>query len=353
MLTNFIHLLMETNSNFNISITSLREKIDQMVTQGSVPDKYKSILEGFLESYQSVISSHGKKVEDYLPTFNLFLSLIEQQFKNPYLFEPYHERIRQPIDCYNFGLDFLRPLVDLPRSTAEGLEHLQAIVSHLDKQENVILLANHQIEADPQAISILLENTASVFAEKLIFVAGTRVTTDPLAIPFSMGRNLLCIHSKKYIDNPPEQKHEKQLYNKRTMELMSELLSQGGHAIYVAPSGGRDRANVDGVIEVAPFDPQSIEMFYLMAQRAKRPTHFYTLALSTYHLLPPPETTDTEIGETRITHGGAIHLCFGPRVDMENIPGFTGDMDKHEKRRLRAEFLWRQVKDNYDKFPEN
>ncbi len=100
----------------------------------------------------------------------------------------------------------------------------------------------------------------------MIFVAGERVITDPLAVPFSMGRNLLCIFSKRYIDHPPEQKMKKQLHNKRTMELMSELLSEGGKAIYVAPSGGRDRPNADGVVEIAPFDPQSIEMFYLMAR---------------------------------------------------------------------------------------
>ena len=31
-------------------------------------------------------------------------------------------------------------------------------------------------------------------------MAGGRVVGDPLAQPFSMGRNLFCVHSKKYID---------------------------------------------------------------------------------------------------------------------------------------------------------
>ena len=342
---------MEQNSKSNHTLQSLREKIKSLTTNGSVPEKYEKILEGFLESYQSVIASHGKNLSQCLPSFDLFLTLIENQFQNPYLFEPYHQRIREPIDYYKFGVDFLRPLVDLSLSTANGLHHLKDIVTKLQRKENVILFANHQIEADPQAISVLLGNHEPEFAEKLIFVAGTRVTTDPLAIPFSMGINLLCIHSKKYIDTPPFLKHEKQLHNKRTMELMSELLSEGGHAIYVAPSGGRDRANAQGVVEVAPFDPKSIEMLYLMTKKAKCLSHFYTLALSTYHLLPPPETTDTEIGEKRITHGGAIHLAFGPEVNMEEIPKLTSDMGKQEKRNLRAEFLWRQVKDDYDKFP--
>ena len=36
------------------------------------------------------------------------------------------------------------------------------------------------------------------------------MTTDLLAMPFSMGRNLLCIFSKKHVDNPPELKSTKQ-----------------------------------------------------------------------------------------------------------------------------------------------
>lgn len=46
---------------------------------------------------------------------------------------------------------------------------------------------------------ILLDPTYPDFAERTIFVAGDRVTTDLLAQPFSMGRNLLCIYSKKHL----------------------------------------------------------------------------------------------------------------------------------------------------------
>ncbi len=323
-----------------------------MISSKGFPQKYKKILNAFLESYQSVIAAHGGDLSAYIPLLDLFLSLIKDQLQTPYLFKPYHQAIRGPIDYYQFGIDFLKPLVDLPHSTVSGLEYLKMILSLLKKGENVILFSNHQIEADPQAISILLEKEAPEFAENLIFVAGTKVTTDLLAIPFSMGRNLLCIHSKKYIDKPPSQKHEKQLHNKRTMQLMSQLLKSGGCAIYVAPSGGRDRANDQGVVEVAPFDPQSIEMFYLMTQKAGRPTHFYTLALSTYRLLPPPKKTKAKIGEKRVTHGGAIHLSFGPKVEMNQIPLFEPEMNKYEKRKSRAEFLWRQVKADYNRFPD-
>lgn len=343
-------LLMDKKSNGKIS--SLLAKIDACLADQEITQKYAEILKAFLGSYQEVIREHGDDPEAFTEVFDLFIDLTKEQIKAPFQFQPYHEKVRSPIDYYKFGLDFLRPLVDLPHSTVTGIENLDRMEALLKKKENVILFANHQIEADPQAISILLEKTHPKFGEELIFVAGTRVTTDPLAIPFSMGRNLLCIHSKKYIDTPPEEKHEKQMHNKRTMERMVDLLVEGGHAIYVAPSGGRDRANTEGVVEVAPFDPQSVEMFYLMAKKAGGKTHFFPLSLSTYHLLPPPETTEVELGESRITRGGAIHLHFGKEIDMDHFPGAEEANDKKQLRRIRAEHLWECVNDEYEKFPK-
>ena len=337
---------MEKNSKFKPFFS----KLEQYVKEGSISPKAGHILEKFYLGYQQAISSkEGPKDYHHEMFFNL-LHLIKQQCLEPFVFQPYHEHMRKPFDYYQFGLDLLKPLVDMPHSFVLGLDHLKNIVSSLEKGENAIFLANHQAEADPQAISILLENYYPKFAEEMIFVAGERVITDPFAAPFSMGRNLLCIFSKRYIDHPPEQKMKKQLHNKRTMELMSELLSEGGKAIYVAPSGGRDRPNEQGIVEVAPFDPQSIEMLNLMAQRAGHPTHFYPLALKTYQLLPPPQTVQVELGEVRTTKRAGIHLAFGPQIDMENFPG-NDSKDKHERRSARAEYICNLVRQDYAKFP--
>jgi glycerol-3-phosphate O-acyltransferase len=162
-----------------------------------------------------------------------------------------------------------------------------------------------------------------------------------------MGRNLLCIYSKKYVENDPETKADKLLHNQRTMKLMSQLLSEGGKCIYVAPSGGRDRQGPDGKIEVAFFDPQSIEMFWLMAKKANHPTHFYPLALSTYDLLPPPERVEKQLGESRVTKATPIGLAFGPEIDMENFPG-SDQRDKKVKRQKRAQFIWETVNKDYE-----
>ena len=315
--------------------------------EGSIPPKYANILEKFYLGYHQAVSSQESSHELF---FLELLDLIKQQCLEPFVFQPFHKRIRHPFDYYQFGVDLVKPLVDMPHSTLHGIEHLKEIAASLEKGENAIFLANHQVEADPQVISILLEDSFPKIAEEMIFVAGERVITDPLAVPFSMGRNLLCIFSKRYIDQPPDQKMKKQLHNKRTMELMSELLSEGGKAIYVAPSGGRDRPNASGVVEIAPFDPQSIEMLYLMAVRAGHPTHFYPLALKTYELLPPPETIQVELGEERIAKRADIHLAFGQRIDMENFPG-SDSQDKHARRSARAEYIWNLVRRDYVKFP--
>lgn len=337
---------MEKNSKFEPFYTQLKLYVEE----GAIPEKYASIIEKFYLCYQEAVSGAEKPTGDHHKIFLTLLTLIKEQCQNPFDFQPYHALIRKPFDYYQFGLDLVRPLVDLSRSTLSGMEHLEAIAKSLEKGENAIFLANHQIEADPQAISILLESSFPKLAEEMIFVAGERVITDPLAVPASMGRNLLCIYSKRYIDNPPEEKMKKQLHNKRTMERMSQLLSEGGKSIYVAPSGGRDRPNSAGVVEVAAYDPQSIEMFYLMSQKAGRPTYFYPMALKTYELLPPPQTVQMELGEARVTGRAGIHIAFGPKIDMENFPG-SDLKDKHARRLARAEYICGLVKREYAQFP--
>lgn len=129
---------------------------------------------------------------------------------------------------------------------------------------------------------------------------------------------------------------------------MSQLLKQGGKCICIFTSGGRDRISPEGKVEVAPFDPRSIEMCYLMAQKAGHPTLFYPMALATHHLLPPPQTIQIELGEERKAQRGAIHLCMGPAIDMEHYPGYDLE-NKHDRRQKRADYIWSQVLADYEK----
>jgi glycerol-3-phosphate O-acyltransferase len=329
---------------------SFTQRLQQYQDKGWIPEKYRIILEDFHKCYVSTLIDHHIDHTKHEKIFDIYLDLVKEQIQNPYSFASYHEQVLRPFNFYEFGLNFMRPLVDLSISSLHGLENLAKINHETAQGHNVILLANHQIEADPLAISLLLEKKFEKLGREMIFVAGERVLTDPLASPFSMGINLLCIYSKRYIDTPPEQKTQKQLHNKKTMERMSALLAEGGKCIYVAPSGGRDRRNTQGVVEVAPFDAQSIEMFYLMAQKAKRPTFFHPLSLATYDLLPPPETIQVELGELRKTQRGGIHATFGQAIDMENFPG-SDLSDKHARRQARADYIYSLVKQEYSKFP--
>lgn len=306
----------------------------------------EGMLLDFYESYKEAVTQNKVDIRSLDDELCNFLEFIADQYTSPYHFGLFHKKITEPFNYYQFGMDFLRPLIKMKESTILGIENLDEIVSLLSKGENVIFLANHQTEPDPHAIALLVEKSYPKLAQEMIFVAGHRVVTDPLTVPFSMGLNLLCIYSKNYIEHPPEQKYSKMLHNQKTMKKMSELLTEGGKCIYVAPSGGRDRPNKDGVVEVKPFDAQSIEMFWLMAKYGKKPTHFFPLALSTFDLLPPPNEIVVSLGEDRRAKCSPIHLNFGKEIKMD---GFTGE--KREKRQKRADSIWSEVCRLYSELP--
>jgi glycerol-3-phosphate O-acyltransferase len=313
----------------------------------SLPQEIVETLTVFCESYLQAICVQEKDLHPFLATFNTFLDSVVDSLRDPPHFAYYHQAIRKPFDYYQLGLDFIRPLVDMQRSSVKSQVVLKDIVNTLSDHHNVILFANHQTEIDPQIISLLIEKEFPQLAEEMIFVAGHRVVSDPLAIPLSLGRNLLCIYSKRHIDYPPEKKVEKLQHNTRTLKVLEELLSEGGKCVYVAPSGGRDRRDQEGHIEVAPFDPHSIEMFFLIAKQAKKPTHFHTLALATYPLLPPPNHVLVELGEARHVHFAPAHLVFGPKIDMEEIAPYETTKDKKLRRQERAAYIWRKIVQDY------
>jgi glycerol-3-phosphate O-acyltransferase len=229
------------------------------------------------------------------------------------------------IDFYQFGSNFFRPVMDLKSVETNVLyadTHIQQIQEQLNNGENVIFFANHQSEADPQVVSACFELAGySEMAAQCIYVAGHKVTTDPLAIPFSMGRNLICIHSKKHIDADPETKPMKQKQNLKAMNaLLSSLKEESGTLIWVAPSGGRDRRNVEtNTVPIAPFDSKTIDMFRLMGNKSKKPTHYYTMAMVSYDLCPPPDFVVAGTGESRNVRFSPVGIAVG--AELESVGG--------------------------------
>jgi glycerol-3-phosphate O-acyltransferase len=327
---------------------SFAQKLEQYRQSGQLPDKTATLMQRFYQSYMEGIRSCGLDPAAFEGKQIGFLELVVKQVTNPHPFENFHRHVTAPIDYYSFGIELFRPMVNEEASRVKGEEQLAQMRRQIAAKENVVLLANHQTELDPQVISMLLENSYPEIGKEMIFVAGDRVLSDPMAVPFSLGRNLLCIYSKRHIDHPPERKEEKLRYNQKTMQAMERLLSEGGQCIYIAPAGGRDRPNAEGVFEVAPFDPQSLEMLFLTARKAERPTHFYPLALRSAALLPPPSTvTVGELGEWRKTTFTPLYGAFGAEIDLEQFPG--NDLkDKKERRQARAEYIHSLVKREYD-----
>ena len=56
------------------------------------------------------------------------------------------------------------------------------------------MLYNWLSIAPAQVWALLLESTHLGLSTDVVYVAGDRVVTDPLCKPFSMGRNLFCVH---------------------------------------------------------------------------------------------------------------------------------------------------------------
>lgn len=314
-------------------------KLHFYAQKGLVASEFVSTIEAFYPIYKAA-AEHS----DYAwkKPFMDWIDFVTNQLQKPYAFEIFHKALRSPIDYYQFGLDFIRPLVDFDKSLLLGEENIREIITSISHKENVFLLANHQTEPDPQLISLLLEKDFAEFASKIIFIAGDRVIKDALAVPFSLGRNLLCIYSKKHIDFPEEEKTFKILHNQKTLKKLGDLLKEGGYCFYIALSGGRDRQNKEGIVEVAPFDPQSLEMLALLAQQTSYPTHFYPLALSTYALMPPPLEVEKELGEERLAFFKPVGVAFGSKIPLSFFSQ-EKTTEKKTERKKRAEEVWKLV----------
>ena len=78
--------------------------------------------------------------------------------------------------------------MDFKRSLLGHAERFAQIQEQLDAGHNVVILANHQTEADPAVWALLLEAAFPRLAADVIYVAGDRVVMDPLVAPFSKGQ---------------------------------------------------------------------------------------------------------------------------------------------------------------------
>ncbi|MED6205947.1 hypothetical protein PIB30_022393 [Stylosanthes scabra] len=271
-------------------------------------------MEEVYNNYKNAVVKSGNPKADEIVLSNMsaFLDRIFLDVTDPFVFEPHHKAKREPFDYYTFGQNYIRPLIDFKNSYVGNMPLFVEMEEKLKKGQNIILMSNHQTEADPAVIALLIEKKTPHLAENMTYVAGDRVITDPLCKPFSIGRNLICVYSKKHMLDDPSKLEMKKSANTRSLKEMAVLLRRGSQIIWIAPSGGRDRADPKtGEFAPAPFDPASVDNMRRLVENSGPPAHIYPMSLLCYDIMPPPATVEKKIGEKRIIsfHGTALSVA--------------------------------------------
>jgi len=110
-----------------------------------------------------------------------------------------------------------------------------------------------------------------------------------------------------------------------TLQAMQGLFREGRQVVWVAPSGGRDRPAPDGTVSFSTFDPKTVQMFSIVARKAKIKTHYFPMALFTYPICPPPDTVGNEMGERRTCASSPVGVFIGREIadDGGGVEGMT------------------------------
>jgi len=275
------------------------------------------------------------------------------QFKDPYTFPSFHQRMITPTYSYfEFGQRYVASLTDFANSVLGHRERWDQAAAQLAAGENVVLLANHQTEADPGVFAHMLMSVHPSMAEEVVYVAGDRVVTDPMCKPFSMGRNLFCVHSKKHLNDIPEQRAAKMETNRKTLIAMQRSLNKGGMLIWIAPSGGRDRPNAEGKYIPDKFDPAAVELMRSLTARAKKPGHIYPMAMFSWPMMPPPKTIDKDIGERRITNWTPVGISLCEELDVSKVLSGINTDDKEQQQKALAEAAHRASVEEFEALQE-
>ena len=321
-------------------------------SSGQVPERLIGAVNELYMNYKNAILGSGLPGANEEFVAKVMASVCERVLLqlNPaaaFTFPSYHERILEPYNYYNFGQRYIRGLVDFSTSMLGNESGFKEIEEQLKRGENVVLLANHQTEADPAVFALLLEAKFPDLATDVIYVAGDRVVTDPLCKPFSMGRNLFCVHSKKHMGDDPEIKADKMATNRKTLRAMQNALNEGGKLLWIAPSGGRDRA-VDpktGENIPDPFDPSAVELMRALITKAKPEGHLRPFAMYSHRIMPPPKVVEKDIGEKRLVFHAPVGISIGQELDVDSI--LSGIEDKDERQKALAQAAWEQTMDEY------
>ncbi len=323
--------------------------LDKLVEAGKCPPQLVLGFKDFYENYRTAVVGSGAPGADEAFATRVQATIADvvfAQFVQPYTFPSFHKRILEPYDYFKFGQRYVGSLIDFSASTVGNVETFAAIDAQLAAGHNVVLLANHQTEADPGVFAHMLASSFPRLSQEVIYVAGDRVVTDPLCKPFSMGRNLFCVHSKKHLDDVPELKASKQETNRKTLVAMGRALAEGGKLIWIAPSGGRDRPKADDTWRPDSFDPAAVELMRSLLARSKHPGHLYPMAMWSWKLMPPPKTVDKSLGERRLTNYTGVGISVGAELDVDALTAPAG-ADREAAARALSEAAFASTTEQY------
>jgi len=340
----------------------IRSEEDIYTVAGAFPESVRAQFLDWYEGYKVQVTApqpHGPGLseEELVVIFNRIIDRLILMKKQKFNFASRHEGIIEPYDYFEFGQEYVKPLIDFDKSWVRNPELWEEASAAVKRGENVVLLANHQSEADAAFLPLFFPEDETL-ARDVYYVAGGRVVGDPLAQPFSMGRNLFCVHSKKYIDIETDAAQKKQMntQNRRTLTELSRAMKTGGVMIWLAPSGGRDRLTETEPRRPKPagFDSAAVEMFRSIGEKSGKPTHLYPMAMATYSIMPPPDGRNKALGEKRVTKYTGIAVSLAPEVDTSDgaawRPAPTGDAkaDKELAAEAITQHLFEQVCAEYD-----
>eukprot|EP00850_Spirogloea_muscicola_P021404 SM000247S08293 [mRNA] locus=s247:155693:158172:- [translate_table: standard] len=305
-------------------------------------------MKAFYYNYRSAVerSNAADPIAVAVTVMATVFDRVMVQFEEPFTFPSHHLRMMDPYDYYAFGQNYVRPLIDFDTSYLGNQAVFDTIQQQILEGHNVVLLANHQTEADPAVMALMLEHTHPLLAENLTYVAGDRVVLDPVCKPFSMGRNLLCVFSKKRLHDVPELADAKAAANRRTLKAMAGLFKEGGLLVWIAPSGGRDRPDpATGTWQPAQFDVGTVDLMRRLVVDGGPPGHLYPLAMTCYDIMPPPRQMEKELGEQRLIGYHGVGISVAPELDHWAILRSTDD--KKAAKEEIAQAAWAEVRDQY------
>ncbi|XP_057417180.1 glycerol-3-phosphate acyltransferase, chloroplastic [Lotus japonicus] len=323
--------------------------IRKEVEAGSLPPSVAAGMEEVFDNYKNAVYKSGdpKADETILSNMSVFLDRVFLDVTDPFEFQSHHKAKREPFDYYMFGQNYIRPLVDFQNSYVGNISVFIEMEEKLKQGHNIILMSNHQTEADPAIIALLIESRLPYIAENMTYIAGDRVITDALCKPFSIGRNLICVYSKKHMLDDPELVEMKRKANTRSLKEMALLLRSGSQIIWIAPSGGRDRPDpVSGEWAPAPFDGSSVDNMRRLVEHSGPPGHIYPLAILCHDIMPPPLKVEKEIGEKRVITFNGAGLSVAPEMSFSQTTSACENPENAKEVYTKA--LYESVADQYN-----